>query len=151
MSNQCQSNSVHRPVASGRARGPVPPLKLFDTSVNPISTRGAHYPHPVICALPDFQTLRRPRIVCTRLDDDHQPCHIGLRLSKQFFEFSRAFFRFSFSVKSLTTSLAMSHWIETFSSKFLNFPALFRCRFSVKSLHHFICARASFIQFICEN
>ena len=90
-------------------------------------------------------------IVCTRLDDDHQPCHIGLRLSKQIFEFSRAFFRFSFPVKSLITSLAMSHWIETFSSKFLNFPALFRCRFSVKSLHHFICARASFIQFICEN
>ena len=21
---------------------------------------GAHYPHPVLCALPDFQTLRRP-------------------------------------------------------------------------------------------
>ena len=37
---------------------------LFDRSVNPISTRGgvggAHYPHPVLCALPDFPTLRRP-------------------------------------------------------------------------------------------
>ena len=33
------------------------------------------------------------------------------------------------------------HWVETFRSKFLNFPALFSCSFSVKSLHHFICAR----------
>ena len=31
----------------------VPP-PLFDRSVNPISTRGAHYPHPVLCAPPDF-------------------------------------------------------------------------------------------------
>ena len=35
-------------------------LPVFGRSVNPISTRGAHYPHIVLCALPDFQTLRLP-------------------------------------------------------------------------------------------
>ena len=48
-------------------------------------------------------------IVCTRLDDDHQPCHIGLRLS------------------------GANFWI---------FPRFFLFSFPVKSLHHFICARA---------
>ena len=37
------------------------PTPLFVRSVNPISTRGAHYPQPVLRAPPpDFQTLRRP-------------------------------------------------------------------------------------------
>ena len=32
--------------------------------INPISTRGgAHYPHPVLRAPPDFQTLRRTSYV----------------------------------------------------------------------------------------
>ena len=36
----------------------APPL--FCRSVNPISTRGAHYPHQVLRSPLDFQTLRRP-------------------------------------------------------------------------------------------
>ena len=49
-----------RPVASGGAREACAP-PLFGRSVNPISTRGGtYYPHPVIHAPPDFQTLRRP-------------------------------------------------------------------------------------------
>ena len=40
----------------GGARAPL----LFGRSAHPISTRGgAHYPHPVLSAPPDFQTLRR--------------------------------------------------------------------------------------------
>ena len=39
--------SIHRPVASGVGRPP-----LFDRSVNPISTRRAHYSHPVLRAPP---------------------------------------------------------------------------------------------------
>ena len=44
--------------AGGPGEARAPPL--FGRSVNPISTRGAHYPHPVLRAPPDFQTLRRP-------------------------------------------------------------------------------------------
>ena len=33
---------------AGGGRAPHP--TLFDRSANPISTRGAHYPHPVLCA-----------------------------------------------------------------------------------------------------
>ena len=45
-----------RPVASGGARSPH---FLADqlTLSQPV---GAHYPHPVLRAPPDFQTLRRP-------------------------------------------------------------------------------------------
>ena len=39
--------SIHRPVVSGVGRPP-----LFDRSVNPISTRRAHYSHPVLRAPP---------------------------------------------------------------------------------------------------
>ena len=41
------------------AGGPVPPHFLTD-QLTLSQPWGAHYPHPVLCALPDFQTLRRP-------------------------------------------------------------------------------------------
>ena len=44
---------------AGRLGGAFAP-HVFGRSVNPISTRGAHYPHPVLHSPPDFQTLRRP-------------------------------------------------------------------------------------------
>ena len=44
---------------AGGPRGPVPPHFLTD-QLTLSQPGGAHYPHPVICALPDFQTLRRP-------------------------------------------------------------------------------------------
>ena len=49
----------------GAGGAQAPPV--FGRSVNPISTRGggAHSPHPVLQAPPDFQTLRRPcYIIC---------------------------------------------------------------------------------------
>ena len=48
-----------RAVAS-RGQGGSSPPPVFDRSVNPISTRGSHSPHPVLPAHLDFQTLRRP-------------------------------------------------------------------------------------------
>ena len=47
-----------RKVGAGGALAPPPPT--FGRSANPISTRGAHYLHPVLVAPPKFQTLRRP-------------------------------------------------------------------------------------------
>ena len=41
---------------------------VFGRSVNPISTRGAHYPHPVLRAPPGYQTLRRPCIPFCKID-----------------------------------------------------------------------------------
>ena len=52
--------SQNRAVASGGAGEALAP-PVFGRSVNPISTRGTHYPHPVLLAPPDFQTLRRRR------------------------------------------------------------------------------------------
>ena len=47
----------------GQGGAYAPPV--FGRSVNPISTRGAHYPHPVLHAPPpDFQTLRH---ACTQV------------------------------------------------------------------------------------
>ena len=47
---------------AGGPGGPVPPH--FLTSQLTLSQPGgAHYPHPVLCALPDFQTLRRPCLI----------------------------------------------------------------------------------------
>ena len=37
----------------------APPHFLAD-QLTLSQARGAHYPHPVLCAPPDFQTLRRP-------------------------------------------------------------------------------------------
>ena len=83
------SHVFNRPVATGGAGGErVPPL--FGRSVNPISTRGAHYPHPVLCAPPDFQTLRRPccatygMLVRRRLQRINEPLRTG-----EFFCFPR--------------------------------------------------------------
>ena len=43
----------------------APPL--FLRSVNPISTRGTHYSHPILCAPPPaFQSLKRPSITIFR-------------------------------------------------------------------------------------
>ena len=52
------SNIVFRAVAKGGGLGGISP-PVFGKSVNPISNRGAHYPHPALLAPPDFQTLRR--------------------------------------------------------------------------------------------
>ena len=46
------------PCKAGMQQARAPPF--FGRSVNPISTREAHYPHPVLQGPPDFQTLRRP-------------------------------------------------------------------------------------------
>ena len=43
----------------GRPGGHVPPHFLAD-QLTLSQPGGAHYPHPVLCAPPDFQTLRRP-------------------------------------------------------------------------------------------
>ena len=52
------SSILHSTVASGGAGGQPP--SLFGRSINPISTSGAHSPHPVLQVPPDFQPLRRP-------------------------------------------------------------------------------------------
>ena len=44
---------------AGGPGGPVPPHFLTDL-LTLSQPGGPHYPHPVLCALPDFQTLRRP-------------------------------------------------------------------------------------------
>ena len=49
-----------RLLQAGWLGGHVPPPPVFGRSVNPISTRGAHSPHPVLRAPSDFETLRRP-------------------------------------------------------------------------------------------
>ena len=46
---------------AGGPGGPVPPQFLAD-QLTLSQPGGAHYPHLVLCALPDFQTLRRPCI-----------------------------------------------------------------------------------------
>ena len=48
-----------RPVASGGAGGARAPHFLAD-QLTLSQPGGAHYPHPVVRATPDFQTLRRP-------------------------------------------------------------------------------------------
>ena len=59
-------------------------------------------------------------IVCTRLDDDHQPCHIGLRLSEANFWILPRFFHSVFPSNRCITSFAR---------------ALFSSILLVKSLH----------------
>ena len=54
-----------RHVSNGGAGGAYAP-PVFGRSVNPISTRGSHYPHPVLLAPPDFQTLRHAWIAFLR-------------------------------------------------------------------------------------
>ena len=57
-SNIQHNNSITGPSQEGGWGAVAAPV--FSRTVNPISTRGAHYPHPVLLALLDFQTLRRP-------------------------------------------------------------------------------------------
>ena len=47
------------PSQAGGPRGHVPPHFLAD-QLTLSQPGGAHYPHPVVRATPDFQTLRRP-------------------------------------------------------------------------------------------
>ena len=47
------------PSQVGGPGGPVPPHFLAD-QLTLSQPGGAHYPHPVLRATPDFQTLRRP-------------------------------------------------------------------------------------------
>ena len=53
----------------------------FDRSVNPISNRGSHYPHPVLCALSDFQTFRRPCILSGFLFRKYKTLIFGIQTS----------------------------------------------------------------------
>ena len=49
-----------RPVASGGGPGGHVPTQFLADQLTLSQPAGAHYPHPVLRALPDFQTLRRP-------------------------------------------------------------------------------------------
>ena len=50
---------ICRPVASGGAGGALAPL-VFERPVNPNSSRGAHYPHPVLQAPQIFRPCDGP-------------------------------------------------------------------------------------------
>ena len=49
--------------------GHVPPHSLAD-QLTLSQPGGAHYPHPVVCAPQDFQTLRRPWL-CILLNENN--------------------------------------------------------------------------------
>ena len=49
----------------GGAGGASAPPQILADQLTLSQPGGAHYPHPVLQAPPDFQTLRRPCIVCT--------------------------------------------------------------------------------------